>query len=190
MKISTRKNAKEAVTLGQVDGVVVNGGGPVNTTNFRKDFEEAAAKLEKLLKIGDTTTGEGKSVKAEQLKIEPAGTPNPAKEDKKKEPTKESIGKVSFEDICEMPEDACVVPGVGGDIEDWKLGLTNSFGLKNPTFIECSGADMNNKFALKGNSAYPADYKFLIIPVKAYERPRVMEVMKDYDCKWLSDFNQ
>lgn len=84
MKISTRKNAKEAVTLGQVDGVVVNGGGPVNTTNFRKDFEEAAAKLEKLLKIGDTTTGDGKPVKAEQLKIEPEGTPNPAKEDKKK----------------------------------------------------------------------------------------------------------
>ena len=98
--------------------------------------------------------------------------------------------KVSFEDICEMPEDACVVPGVGGDIEDWKLGLTNSFGLKNPTFIECSGADMNNKFALKGNSAYPADYKFLIIPIKAYEKPRVMKVMKDYDCRWLSDFNQ
>ena len=31
MKIHTRKSAKEAATnLGQVDGVVVNGGGPVN----------------------------------------------------------------------------------------------------------------------------------------------------------------
>jgi hypothetical protein len=86
MKIHTRKSAKEAATnLGQVDGVVVNGGGPVNTTNFKRDFEEAAAKLEKLIKIGDTTTGEGKQVKAEQLKIEPAGTPNPSKDDKKKE---------------------------------------------------------------------------------------------------------
>ena len=86
MKIYTRKSAKEAATnLGQVDGVVVNGGGPVNTTNFRRDFEEAAAKLEKLIKIGDTTTGEGKPVKAEQLKIEPVGTPNPSKDDKKKE---------------------------------------------------------------------------------------------------------
>lgn len=92
MKIHTRKSAKEAATtLGQVDGVVVNGGGPVNTTNFRRDFEEAATKLEKLIKIGNTTTGDGKPVKAEQLKIEPAGTPNPTKEDKKKESAKESV---------------------------------------------------------------------------------------------------
>lgn len=47
--------AKEAVSLGQVDGSVVGGGGPVNVVDPVKDFERNLGKLEKLIKIGNTT---------------------------------------------------------------------------------------------------------------------------------------
>lgn len=253
MKISTRKSSKEAVTSGQVDGVVVNGGGPVNTTDFRKDFEEAAAKLEKLLKIGNTTTGEGKQVKAEQLKIEPAGTPNPAKEDKKKESAAgesyledrknperwqrevdseiERFGRVggrlyddldeagfyldkemkvkpkiksyesivdrnskprkalkSFEDFCEYPEDVCVIPGAGGDIDEWKDGVCQIYRLKNrPDFTTFNGQDLNTKYGLKGNSAYPNDYVFLAFPVDDLTRKLIQPNMSEIGAKWLKD---
>lgn len=104
IKRDNKKNATEATntpSLGQVDGVVVGGGGPVNTTNFRKDFEDAAKRLKELLKIGDTTTGDGKKVKAEQVDIDPAGTPNPSKTDKKKENkgASESIKKNASEGL-------------------------------------------------------------------------------------------
>ena len=117
MKIqrNANKSAKEAtsdVTLGQVDGVVVNGGGPVNTTNFRKDFEAAAKRLKELIKIGDTTTGEGKTIKSEQLDIDPAGTPNPSKTDKKKEHkgASESVKKNASEAITYQ-----VILGIAND---------------------------------------------------------------------------
>lgn len=253
MKIFTRKSAKEAVTLGQVDGVVVNGGGPVNTTNFKKDFEEAAAKLEKLIKIGDTTTGDGKQVKAEQLKIEPAGTPNPSKEDKKKEaaaresyledmknPEKwqrkvdseiERFGRVggkfyddldeagfyldkemkvmpkvksyeaiidrnskprkslkSFEDFCEYPEDVCVIPGAGGDIQDWEDGVCRLCNIKDrPEFNTFTGETFNKKFGLKGNLAYPTNYIFLAFPVDDLTRKLVTGNMPALGAKWLKD---
>lgn len=98
IKKGNKKNATEAtseVSLDQLDGVVVGGGGPVNTTNVRKDFEEAAKRLKELLKIGDTTTGDGKKVKAEQLDIDPAGTPNPSKKDttKQKKGASEAVKK-------------------------------------------------------------------------------------------------
>lgn len=253
MKISTRKASKEAVTLGQLDGVVVNGGGPVNTTNFRKDFEEAAAKLEKLIKIGDTTTGEGKPVKAEQLKIEPDGTPNPAKEDKKKESAagesylddrksserwqkevdselerfgrvsgrlyddldeagfyldkemkvKPKTGsyeaivdrnsarrskKVSFEDICEMPEDVCVIPGAGGELADWEDGLCRMCNFqKKPEFITFSGDQMNNRFGLKGNNAYAKDYMFIAFPIEDYMKSALDKNFKLLGAKYMTD---
>lgn len=253
MKIFTRKSSKEAVTLGQVDGVVVNGGGPVNTTNFRKDFEEAAAKLEKLIKIGDTTTGEGKQVKAEQLKIEPAGTPNPAKEDEKKEaaaresyledmknperwqkevdlelkkfgriggrlyndldeagfylnremkvmPKVESNEAIvdrnskprkslkSFEDFCEYPEDVCVIPGAGGDIQEWEDGVCRLCNIKaRPEFNTFTGETFNKKFGLKGNLAYPADYIFLAFPVDDITRKLVAGNMPALGARWLKD---
>lgn len=59
--------AGESVSLGQLDGVVVGGGGPVNVTNPQKDFEEAAEKLKKLIVIGKTKTPDGKEEKVEQV---------------------------------------------------------------------------------------------------------------------------
>lgn len=198
MKISTRKSSKEAVTLGQVDGVVVNGGGPVNITDFRKDFEEAAAKLEKLIKIGNTTTGEGKPAKAEQLKIEPDGTPNPAKKDKKKESaagesiidrnSKPKKTLKSFEDFCEYPEDVCVIPGAGGDIDEWKNGICQLYRLKNkPEFTIFNGQDLNAKYGFKGNAVYPNDYVFLAFPVDELTRKSIQSNMSEVGAKWFKD---
>lgn len=93
---SLKKSAGEAVSLGQVDGAVVGGGGPVSTTDFRRDFEEAAKRLKEIMKIGDTTTGDGKKVKADQVDIQPDGTPNPAKGETEKQ--KKAIKKAN-EDI-------------------------------------------------------------------------------------------
>lgn len=98
-KLKPVKEASEAVSGGQLDGVVVGGGGPVSTVDVRKDFEEAAKKLRELIKIGDTTTGDGKKVKAEQLDIQPDGTPNPEKDsgEKEKKETKKANESAEYD---------------------------------------------------------------------------------------------
>lgn len=196
MKIYKNKPAKEEnVTLGQVDGVVVNGGGPVNTTNFRKDFEEAAKRLEELLKIGNTTTGDGKPVKAEQLDIKPAGTPNPAKEGvtfKSKRVTEESknMQKGLKEDKSKKAgkEDfsyTCIIPDIGEDVEDWKQGICNLPGFKaKPDFRVINGKTLKES-GYSGNCA--DDSRCLVFPMKAYERAGVESALESLGAVWMEN---
>lgn len=212
MKISKNKPAKEEnVTLGQVDGVVVNGGGPVNTTNFRKDFEEAAKRLEELLKIGNTTTGDGKPVKAEQLDIKPAGTPNPAKEGitfKSKRVAKEDADTaLDTESKKYMEEHAdalealketkskkaskedfsytCIIPDIGEDVEDWKQGICNLPGFKaKPEFKIINGKTLKES-GYSGNCA--DDSRCLVFPMKAYERAGVESALESLGAVWMEN---
>lgn len=48
------KEANESVSLGELDGVVVGGGGPVNVTNPMKDFENYAKQFEDTFILGKT----------------------------------------------------------------------------------------------------------------------------------------
>lgn len=48
------KSASESVSLGEIDGVVVGGGGPVNVTNPMEDFEKYAKQFEETFILGKT----------------------------------------------------------------------------------------------------------------------------------------
>ena len=56
LKLANKKAAEESVepTLGELDGVVVGGGGPVNITNPMADFEKYAKEFEETFVLGKT----------------------------------------------------------------------------------------------------------------------------------------
>lgn len=61
-KDSVKKEANEAVSLGEIDGVVVGSGGPVNTTNPMEDFEKYAKQFEETFILGKFSTRKEKPV--------------------------------------------------------------------------------------------------------------------------------
>ena len=94
----------------------------------------------------------------------------------------------SFEDYCEYPEDVCVIPGAGGDLQEWEDGICKVCNIKDrPEFNTFTGDTFNNKFGLKGNLAYPADYVFLAFPVDDITRKLVQGTMPALGAKWLKD---
>lgn len=106
--LSVTKSASEGITLGELDGVVVGGGGPVNVTDPIKDFEDYAKQFEDTFILGKTPIRKEKAenkVKVKDGSIEGEVVSLEKKEEKMKQvdPTKSATEALhGFSEIYEF----------------------------------------------------------------------------------------
>lgn len=81
--------------------------------------------------------------------------------------------------------------GAGGDLQEWKNGyqeLLNKEGIGTiKEWITFTGADMNNKYQLKGDNAYPNDLTFLAFPLDGLNIGKLAMFKLRMEDRWFDD---
>lgn len=81
--------------------------------------------------------------------------------------------------------------GAGGNLDEWKNGyqeLLNKEGIGTiKEWITFNGADMNNKYQLKGDNAYPADLTFLAFPLDGLNIGKLAMFKLRMEDRWFDD---
>lgn len=83
------------------------------------------------------------------------------------------------------------ITGAGGNLDEWKNGyqeLLNKEGIGTiKEWITFTGADMNNKYQLKGDNAYPADLTFLAFPLDGLNIGKLAIFKLRMEDRWFDD---
>lgn len=81
--------------------------------------------------------------------------------------------------------------GAGGNLDEWKNGyqeLLNKEGIGTiKEWITFTGADMNNKYQLKGDNAYPNDLTFLAFPLDGLNIGKLAMFKLRMEDRWFDD---
>ena len=81
--------------------------------------------------------------------------------------------------------------GAGGNLDEWKNGyqeLLNKEGIGTiKEWITFTGADMNNKYQLKGDNAYPNDLTFLAFPLDGLNIGKLAIFKLRMKDRWFDD---
>lgn len=81
--------------------------------------------------------------------------------------------------------------GAGGNLDEWKNGyqeLLNKEGIGTiKEWITFTGADMNNKYQLKGDNAYPDDLTFLAFPLDGLNIDKLAIFKLRMKDRWFDD---
>lgn len=83
------------------------------------------------------------------------------------------------------------ITGVGGDETEWKDGyqkLLDEQGIGTiKEWVEFTGAEMNTRYGLTGDNAYPDDLHFLAFPLDGMDVPKLAIFKMRMQDRWFDD---
>ena len=83
------------------------------------------------------------------------------------------------------------ITGAGGNVEEWKTGyqdLMNEEGIGTiKEWVEFTGADMNARYGLTDDNAYPDDLHFLAFPLDGLDGDKLAMFKLRMRDRWFDD---